>query len=281
MISLKARRPGQWFWRRIRLPQRFSEMNRKQALAFSAMLMIRQVHFNQEFTVEDKLFFLGVLCANVSQQDYYNLGELAIEELYQAVDGIYDDDHAHPVLRYILVNGRKYRLPNYGMEKCTFFQWVVAEDYYDNICQNQGNLKENLIGLAAVLCQPRLFKKSYARTIEEMKKNQAEIHSNVKRKRYMALWQSTTDVELYGVLYWYRHTRSVVRKEFSHLFSETIPKKGVDFTSQFRWAGVSNELAGGPFGTAEELDGTNMYRVLHYVNYNSAKFKEHEINSAL
>lgn len=290
MITIHTKATGKWRWKRTRLPESFQEMTRRQALAFSAMLMVRQCAFDQTFSPEDQHFFIGQLLRDqgLSLDHFYNLGDLATEDLLSVVDPFFSSDHAHPALRYILVHGKKYWLPAYGLQGFPFFNFTVAEQYYNNIAQGTTDLEANLIGLAAALCTRKTPLRRHPERVEGYKKviqkittSRAHVDAKGKLRQAKAIWNSTTDVELYGVLYWYRHTRELLRADYEAVFTERQAVQGPDFTSKYGWSAVSEELAGGPFGTAQELDYTNVHRILHHVAYNSDKYKEQEIKSMI
>ena len=274
MITIKTKRPGKLFWLHSSLPQTYQEMTRKQALAFASMLMVRQCHFDQSFTVEDKLFFIGLLLSlsGVSTNIYYDLGDLAVSQMVEEMGDFFSGDHAHPCIKYLLVGGKKHALPKYGLHGTSFFQFTMAEEFYANIADGQ-DFESNLINLAAILTGASDKKIVRALTTDN--------NTPGRWRKILNAWKSTTEAELYAVLYWYRHTRETLREQYPAVFTSAPSTKGVDFTSKYRWTAVHEELSGKAFGTWQDLAATDVHKVLHHINYFSDKFKELEINGII
>jgi len=253
------------------LPATFADLTRKQAIRLAECYLQHSIPFAPErgdyneitksLSMEQRFTLLQAVL-NIPADDWFKLGELAIESLLQEslfAPGKHDILTGEPVVN-------KRQLPALGMKHSPLVQFVWAEEYYQNI-QEGKPLEENLNGLVHILYSPLLRRLS--------------MHYRI-ATRYISWDEMKTHnislAEKFAVLQYYYGTRLEIRKLFAPMFSAGGGGEvGPDFTSKYRWWPLVHDLADkGVYGNFYETCSANLWDVLHHVSYNADKFKEFE-----
>lgn len=264
---------------RSHLPGEFSGLSRRQAirvaycyLQLDAPLAPERVNgIVVKSLTNPQRFALLQAVLNIPPDDFFKLGELAITSLLES-SLFHAEQHdiltGEPVLKYVSLSGVRCYLPALAMSNAPLIQFVWAEEYYQNL-QNEQDFERNIDGLVSVLCAHPL-------RLLAMKLNLGTRFIDWDHHPVLKLPMAVK----FAVLQYYHGTRGKIRQAFSPMFTAENGggDVGPDYTSKYRWWALTHDLAEkGVFGNFEQTCYTNLHNVLHHVSYNSDKYKESEI----
>lgn len=263
------------YQRKNSIPRRWADLTRDQVIAITKIIMLYQKPFG-EYTDHMKFTILNILLG-WSPEKFHRLTDLQIVYLLRQVQALFDDDApCYPALKYIRYGWHHYYLPGYMLEKLTAIEFAMCEEYYINIINNV-ELTHNLNLLTATLVQKHNLKGQRVEYDTETSTNMAGQFDGKNKRRAVSY------VERFAVYHYYFACRQALIKKYTAVWRKGgtgYSSSRADFTSKYNFVGIIHSVAeNGVFGNWDQTSKTNLHNLLHYLNYNGDKMKEHELNN--
>lgn len=298
---------------KVSLPATYGDCTRKQAIRIAELFIKHKLPFGG-ITDEDRIMLLGEFMG-LRPDHFYQLGDLAITSLISGSflrdpENIFDGS---PSLKYFSYPGwcggssplsrgvaalRRTggSLPSPALKHSPFLQFIIAEDYYQNILEGE-DFQENLNGLVSILCTPISPLEGGLRGVLGgvlpwgRCRRQRGIDPDLATIRKIQLRSTPTtgriQAEKIAVLQYYHGTRKLLVESFSPMFKKrdegsTAVGKGPDFTGKYRWWALLHDLAEKHvFGDFDQTANHNLHDVMHHVCYNADKYHESEVRKMI